>query len=216
MRLLSLLATLWIATSVAAPSPVAPLAEPPHDAQRFTILSTAGKHGDLWIWTTADGNHWARESYHLRGWVFDSDSTARFDADGMLEHLTVRGVAAGDDASESFDVSGHKATWKSPVDHGSANYAAPAMYAAYGGPVVLNAYLAERLLASPDHTLSPASRRAYARAELLRGGDGRSGIPSRRTVTSLRNHRIVDHTDADVARCERPLLRLHRVPGVGV
>lgn len=166
MRLLLLLATMWMAAAIAAPGLLADLAEPPPGAERFTILSTAGKHGDLWLWTTADGNHWAREKFQLRGRVSETDSTARFGADGMLERLTVRGFTEGDDAFETFDIVGRKATWKSPVDRGSVNYAGPAMYAAYGGPVALNAYLAERLLASPDHTLALLPE-GHARAELL-------------------------------------------------
>ena len=36
--------------------PVDQLAKAPADAQRFTIMSTAGKHGQSARWTAADGN----------------------------------------------------------------------------------------------------------------------------------------------------------------
>ena len=137
-----------------AQTPTADLAKPPANARHYIIQSTAGKHGDSWAWTTGDGQRMARESLNLRGQVFEQDSSAKVGADGMVASLTIRGVTPQGDASETFSIAGGKASWKSPVDAGSAAYTSPAYYITLNGPIDNNAWLIERLLASPDKTVA--------------------------------------------------------------
>jgi hypothetical protein len=68
VRCKSLLGSLvvLISSSAWAQVPAADLAKPPADARHFVIQSTAGKHGDSWIWKTADGTRMGRESLILR------------------------------------------------------------------------------------------------------------------------------------------------------
>src|SRR6185369_14143537 len=119
-----------IASSVVlAQVPASDLAKPPANARHFVIQSTGGKHGDSWIWETADGTRMGRESMNLRGQVFELDSSGTAGPDRMPAALTIRGVTPQGDAAETFAVSGGQARWKSQVDAGSASYAAPAFYA---------------------------------------------------------------------------------------
>jgi len=123
-----------------------------------------------------------RESFLLRGQVFETDSASHVGADGVLDRVTIRGFTPERGCGREFRDRGGRATWKSPVDGGSTAYTAPAEYAAFGGPIDLTADLAERLVASRDRSLAllPAGR---ARAEPLGQGvvgDGRAGL----TVTA--------------------------------
>jgi imidazolonepropionase-like amidohydrolase len=163
-------------------TPVQDLAKPPADAQHFTILSTAGKHGESARWASPTGMRMGRESLLLRGQVFETDSTAHVAADGMLDSVTIRGFTPNGDAAETLIIAGGKATWKSPVDGGSAAYGAPALYAAFGGPMDLNADFAEALIAAPDKTL-PLLPSGRAHAELLTTAVVGAGA-SQRTVTA--------------------------------
>ncbi len=159
-------ANIGAALAAAGPTAAEDLAKPPPGAVHFTVLSSAGTHGESSRWTTPDGINMARESFVLRGQVFETESASHIAKDGMLDRLTIRGFTPNGDAAESFVITGGRATWKSPVDGASSDYTAPALYAAFGGPVDLTAVLAERLIASPDRslTLLPAGR---ARAEPL-------------------------------------------------
>ena len=118
MRVAIALVALMLAGTAMAQTPVADLAKPPPDAQQFTILSTAGRHGQSMRWTAPDGARMGRESLLLRGQVFETDSAARLGADHMLERVTIRGVTPNGDAAESFTVVGGKATgrarWTAP------------------------------------------------------------------------------------------------------
>jgi imidazolonepropionase-like amidohydrolase len=165
-----------------AETPVQDLAKPPADAQHFTILSTAGKHGESARWSTPAGTRMGRESILLRGQVFETDSTAHIGADGMLDSVTIRGFTPNGDAAESLIIAGGKATWKSPVDGGSAAYGAPALYSAFGGPMDVTADFVEALIAAPDKSLAllPGGR---AHAELLTTAAVGAGA-SQRTVTA--------------------------------
>jgi imidazolonepropionase-like amidohydrolase len=171
-----------LVAAAVAQTPVQDLAKPPSDAQHFTILSTAGKHGESTRWTTAAGVRMARESFLLRGQVFETDSTSHFGADRMLDSVTVRGFTPNGDAAESFTITARKAAWKSPVDGASAPYDAPAMYVAFGGPIDLTADLAEALIAAPDKSLAllPGGQ---ARAEFLTTVTLGAGA-SKQTVTA--------------------------------
>src|SRR5262245_63863900 len=118
-----------VASSVAlAQVPASELAKPPANARHFVIQSTGGKHGDSWIWTTADGTRMGRESMNLRGQVFELDSVSKPGADGMPSQIAIHGVTPAGDAAETFTISGGTARWKSQIDAGSAPYSAPAFY----------------------------------------------------------------------------------------
>ena len=154
------------AYSAAAQTPVDQLAKPPASATHYVIQSTGGKHGDAWLWTTSDGTRMVRESFNLRGQVFEFDSSGKAGKDGMPAKLVIRGQSPQGDAGETFNIVNGKATWKSPVDSGAADYKAPAFYSTQGGPIDNTAWFIERILASPDKTLTllPGGR---ARAEKL-------------------------------------------------
>ena len=103
-----------------------------------------------------------RESMNLRGQVFELDSSGKAGADGMPASVTIRGVTPQGDAAETFTISGGKASWKSPVDAGSASYSAPAFYVSQGGPIDTTAWFLERCSRGPTQrsTCCPAARRA--------------------------------------------------------
>src|SRR5215471_21359183 len=112
--------------------PAADLAKPPADARHLIIHSTGGKHGDSWMWVAADGTRMGRESMNLRGQVFELDSAGTPGPDRMPSRITVRGVTPSGDAAETFAIAAGAATWKSPIDAGTARYAAPAFYLSQG------------------------------------------------------------------------------------
>ena len=153
MRRFAVLAAALLATSALAQTPVADLAKPPADARHFIIQSTGGKHGDSYSWVTADGTRMARESMNLRGQVWEMDYSGKAGADGMPATMTIRGVSPAGDAGETFAEAGGTATWKSQIDGGSAPYTGPAFYSSVGGPMDINAWFVERLLAAPGKTM---------------------------------------------------------------
>jgi imidazolonepropionase-like amidohydrolase len=171
-----------IAAAASAQTKVEDLMKPPADAIHYSIVSSAGKHGDSARWFTPDGHEMGRESMVLRGQVFETDSVASFGPDGMLSSVTVRGFTPNGDAGETFSIDKGKAHWKSPVDEGSADYKAPAMYAAFGGTFDLNALMLERLLARPDHryAMLPGGKLAAEKLTQLTVGTG----AKKRTVTA--------------------------------
>lgn len=142
------------AGAASAQVPTADLLKPPADARHFIIESTGGKHGDSYSWIGPDGTRMARESMNLRGQVWEVDFAGKPGADGMPAGATVRGVTPTGDAGETFTVAGSVAHWKSPIDAGTAPYAAPAFYVEQGGPMETNAWFLEKLLASPDHSMA--------------------------------------------------------------
>lgn len=158
MRLTSALVSLGALAAAlpaaADPVPVSGLAVVPASAERFVIMSHAGRHGTSARWVAADGARMGRESLNLRGQIFEIDSAASLGPDGMLRQVTVRGVTPNGDAAEHFEIRNGQASWKSPVDAGSAAYSAPADYNSFGGPIDLNAELIEALVAAPGRTLA--------------------------------------------------------------
>lgn len=152
-----------LASVSSAQVPTAELLKPPADARHFIIESTGGKHGDSWSWVTADGTRMGRESMNLRGQIWEVDYSGKPGADGMPAAMTIRGVTPQGDAGETFGIEGGTAKWRSPLDAGSATYSGHAFYSSVGGPMDTNAWLLERLIASPDKTL-----------ELLPGGKARA------------------------------------------
>jgi hypothetical protein len=165
--MLILAAWLIVCPTMRAQVPLDQLAKPPSDAQAFTILSTSGTNGKAFIWTTNDGSRISRESILLRGQVLELDQKVAFGSDGVPSELVVRGFTPQGDAAETFQVSGGKATWKSPVDSGGGSYTSPAFYVAEGGTLSGGTQLLiEALLASPDKSL-PLLPGGRARAERL-------------------------------------------------
>jgi hypothetical protein len=101
------------------------------------------------LWTTADGKRMARESWILRGQVFEFDFERQGRRGWHAALLEIRGFSPTGDAAETFTIANGKASWKSPVDAGSAAYARPAFYSTQGGPIDNSAWFLERILASP-------------------------------------------------------------------
>jgi imidazolonepropionase-like amidohydrolase len=162
-------------------TPTSDLAKPPATARHYIIQSTGGRHGESWMWETADGTRMGRESMNLRGQVFELDSSGKAGADGMPAAITVRGFTPQGDSGETFTISGGTARWKSPIDAGSAAYSTPAFYVAEGGPMAESAWLIESLLARPDKTLAllPGGKAHAEKLTTLQVGEG----AATRTIT---------------------------------
>ena len=180
--------------------PAADLDKPPADAHHFIIESTGGKHGDSWTWTTADGARHGRESMDLRGQVWEVDYSGRPGKDGMPDAMIIRGITPQGDADETFTDTGGTARWKSPVDSGSRS-GKRAFYFAFGGPVDVNGWFVERLVASKNHTLDllPSGKAHAVKLISLEVGSGAS-IKKKVdlwTVTGINNSPIPIWTDAN-------------------
>jgi imidazolonepropionase-like amidohydrolase len=180
-RLAVMFAAVLAALSVRAQTPTADLERPPADARHWVILSTGGKHGDSWAWARPDGTRVSRESMNLRGMVWELDTVIRRGADGMPSNVVVRGVTPSGDASETFSIAEAVATWRSPVDQGSAPYTAPRYYSTFGGTMDTSAAFVEKLIAAPGHTLDllPGGRARAEKLTTLEVGDG----ANRKTIT---------------------------------
>ncbi len=190
----------FAASTAVAQTPTANLAKPPATARHYIIQSTAGQHGESWIWTTPDGTRWGRESFNLRGQAFEFDSAGKAGSDGMPSSLTIRGSTPQGDAGETFSIAGGKASWMSPVDAGSAAYKSAAFYSSQGGPIDQSAWLFERILAAKDHTL-PLLPGGIARAAKLTTVTVGSGANAKQvtawSVTGLQNYPVPIWADAD-------------------
>ena len=175
------LGLLLLSGTALAQVPKDQLAKPPADARHFVIVSTGGKHGDSWMWTGADGTRMGRESMVLRGQVWEVDASSTAGADKMPARLEVRGVTPTGNAGETFRIADGKAQWKSQIDSGSAAYVKPAFYTPVGGPMATNAWLVERLLASPDKSLAllPGGTATAEKLTTLDVGEG----ANRQTIT---------------------------------
>ena len=175
-----LLATSAVGAVEAAPTPKEQLLTPPADATHFAVVSSAGKHGDEYMWTTPDGRLALRQSILLRGLIFETDETIRFGTDGMPAELTVRGVTPSGDAAETFNIAAGDASWASPVDKGHEHYSSPAFYLAQGGPFAGTAPQVDRLLAAgrAGMALLPSGRANLEKiAELeIDGADGKKRV----------------------------------------
>jgi imidazolonepropionase-like amidohydrolase len=180
-RIFAFLCLTAAVTTAFAQVPTADLAKPPAAARHLIIHSTGGKHGDSWMWVTPDGTRMGRESWNLRGQVFELDSSGTTGADGMPAKLTIRGVTPVGDAAETFNISAGTASWKSQVDAGSAAYSTRAFYLSQGGPIDTTAWFLEALIAAPDRSLDllPSGK---ARATKLTDFEVGTGA-SRQTVT---------------------------------
>ena len=199
--LIGIVAGVMSAGGAAGQAPAADLAKPPADARHFIIESTGGKHGDSWSWIAADGVRMARESMNLRGQVWEIDYSGRAGADGMPAAVAVHGVTPQGDAAESFESAGAEARWKSPVDSGHAPAGAPAFYVPFGGPMDVNAWFLERLLAMPGQSMDllPGGKAHAAKVASLDVGGG-VGAPRQTvdlwSVTGINNSPIPMWADA--------------------
>ncbi len=123
------------ATAVSAePTPKEKLLTPPASARHYVISSDAGKHGDVWSWTLADGRTAYRMSMSLRGWVTEDDQVVTLGKDGRPIAIAIRGFTDQGDATEDFSVDDQGvAHWKTVIDSGSAPFQGR-RYSTYGGP----------------------------------------------------------------------------------
>ncbi|HXC10189.1 MAG TPA: amidohydrolase family protein [Steroidobacteraceae bacterium] len=119
---------------------------------------------------------------NLRGQVWNIDYRGEPGTNGMPQTLTIRGVTPQGDAAESFSTSGGRAQWRSPVDAGGAAYSGHAFYFPQGGPIDVNAWFFERLLAAPGKSLDllPGGKAHAAKLTTLEVGD--DGSP-KQTIT---------------------------------
>jgi imidazolonepropionase-like amidohydrolase len=168
------LALIFGAAAATAQVPADQLAKPPADAIRFTIMSTAGKHGEVSEWTASDGTLMGRLNMVLRGQVWDEDEAIRLGADGAIASYQLRGSSPNGDVGESFSVANGIARWKSPIDSGSAPYAAPAYYLPAGFSVRATDIPVEKLVADParDVALLPGGRAHLERLATMTVGQG--------------------------------------------
>jgi len=166
---LAALLTACATAAIAEPTPKEQLLVPPADAAHFVIVSTAGKHGDEYRWTTADGRTAFRQSILLRGLIFETDETMRIGTDGMPTDIVIRGVTPSGDSAEAFSIANGTASWTSPVDTGSAPYSAPAFYVAQGGPFISGAPQIDALLAAGNAgmALLPSGRATFQKVTSL-------------------------------------------------
>lgn len=156
-------AAILLSTSALAQTPPPDLAKPPAHATHLVIQSTGGKHGDSWLWVEKDGTRVGRESMNLRGQVFELESRGKPGRDGMPVSVTIRGVTPQGDATETFTIAAGEARWQSPVDGGTSRDFAGRFYSTFGGPMEVNAWFVERLLASKTKSM-----------KLLPGGEARA------------------------------------------
>ncbi|AXC14494.1 Amidohydrolase family protein [Acidisarcina polymorpha] len=163
-----------------AQTPKEQLVKPPADAHHYVIESTGGKHGDSWMWVGADGAYMGRESMNLRGQVWDLESNGKPGPAGAPLSLTIRGVTPQGDAAESFVLANGAASWKSPIDKGSAEDAANRFYLPFGGPMEVTAWFVDTLLATPTHSL-----------KLLPGGEARATRLTTLEVGQATNRRTI-------------------------
>lgn len=167
-------AILLLARAAAAQVPVAELATPPADAQQFTIMSIAGKHGTASTWTAPDGTLMGRMSLNLRGQVWQEDEATKLGIDGAIADYRLRGTSPAGDVGETFSSAGGIAAWKSPFDAGTAPYTSTAYYLPAGWSIKAGDLLIEWLIANPGHdvALLPGGRALIEKLTTLTVGQG--------------------------------------------
>jgi hypothetical protein len=187
LLLLAVCATpLWAHTLSLAPAapqqppagatPVAELAVPPADAERYLLVSSTSRHGNSARWRASDSTWVYRESMNLRGQILELDARLTAAADGSMTAASVRGFTPQGNAAEDFAVEAERAHWKSPFDSGEAAWDGKRLYVTAGGPMLLMADFVERLLAAPGHRLAllPGGEARMERLAGTRVGEGES------------------------------------------
>jgi hypothetical protein len=152
MRRLILAALLSATASIAtaAPTPKEQLMTAPAGAVHYTISSVAGKHGDVWSWTTPEGKRAYRMSMSLRGWVTEDDELVTPGPDGRPTAIVIRGFTDQGEATEDYNVDANGvAHWKTVIDEGSAPLGNK-RYSTYGGPWLAGDQDIEALVAAGD------------------------------------------------------------------
>ena len=148
--ILAAVLTTCASVALAAPTPKEQLLQPPAGARHYLITSEAGKHGDIWQWSTPDGKRAYRMSMSLRGWITEDDELLTPGADGRPTAIAIRGYTDQGDATEDFTVDGSGvAHWKTTVDSGSAPFAGK-RYSTYGGPLLAGENDVNALVAAGD------------------------------------------------------------------
>ncbi len=197
----------FVGTAQAATA-VADLAKPPADAQAITIMSSAGRHGVSYRWTTPDGVLHSRESMNLRGQVFEMDSVTKLGPDGLVREYTLRGFTPQGDVAETYSLEAGVGRWKSPVDAGSTPVSGPVEYVALRR--VGRAERGDRrgaLRGSGPRSI-PAARRPRVSGEGFdAGGRVRRQPPNRRPLC---HHRPLQHAVPGLAGRQGPVLRRGR------
>jgi imidazolonepropionase-like amidohydrolase len=155
-------------TTQAAPVPKEQLLTPPATATHYVVVSQAGKHGDQWVWTQADGSLAGRYSQSLRGWITEVDDVIKLGADGMPAAMTIRGISPNGDAAETFEVRDGKAVWKAAADSGEVA-ATPAFYLAVGGSIAATIPLVDELVEAGKNgiALYPSGRASIEKGPTL-------------------------------------------------
>ncbi len=177
------LATLLVSMAAAtAQTPVSELATPPANAQVFTIMSTAGKHGTTWQWQAPDGTWMGRMSLGLRGQVWEEDEATKVGPDGAFTEYRLRGTSPNGDVGETFSIVDGKASWQSQIDHGEAPYTGLAVYSPAGWNIKAGDLAVEWLVAHPGRELPllPGGKMHLEKVTTLAVGHG----ASRQTVTA--------------------------------
>ncbi len=127
-------ATFAATAATAAPATKEQLMVAPAGARHYVIVSSAGKHGDVWSWTLPDGRIAYRMSLSMRGWITENDETLTLGSDGRPVAMAIRGFTDSGDATEDFKVdAAGNASWKTAVDQGAGPFGAK-RYSSYGGP----------------------------------------------------------------------------------
>jgi imidazolonepropionase-like amidohydrolase len=167
-------AIVLVSTVAGAQVPVADLATPPPDARVFTIMSIAGKHGTAYEWTAPDGTLMGRLSLTLRGQVWEEDEAMKLGADGAIVDYRLRGSSPNGDVDESFAIRAGTATWKSPMDGGTAPATALAFYSPAGWSIKANDVPIEWMVAHPgrEAALLPGGKAQLEKLTTLSVGHG--------------------------------------------
>jgi Amidohydrolase family len=155
IRVFAALAAAVVAWPAFAQTPTDQLAKPPADAKIWTITSGDGTvpHGQIALWTDAQGTHWSRQSLNLRGIVTEIDEQNRYAPDGSVISFVIRGSVPEGDAAETYDVKDGVYTFKSPVDHGTGKVAPTLQYVTFGGTLDSFVPLIDAMMKTPNHTI---------------------------------------------------------------
>lgn len=182
-RLLTIVLTAISAHIASAQVSADRLMIPPPGAEKFVVVSSAGRHGSSSLWKADDGSTFSRESILLRGMVWEQDETVHFGSNGQPDRITIRGITPTGNAAENFAISDNEVRWKSPVDEGSKIYDGRSHYITQGGPFVAISVLVEKLYSAPGRKLTvlPSGEARLVKLTDLTLGDG----SARKTVSAF-------------------------------
>lgn len=176
LRVTAVLSAALMAAPAFAQTPVDQLAKPPADAKIWTITSGDGTvgHGQVALWTDAQGTHWSRESLNLRGIVTEIDEQNRYAPDGSFSSIVIRGSVPEGDAAETYDAKDGTYTFKSPVDHGTGKTSPTLAYVTFGGTFNSFVPLLDAMMKAPNHSIDllPSGRARMDRLTTLDVSNG--------------------------------------------